>query len=150
MVVDEFLPLLGRHELDTDRLGFLGWSMGGYGALRLAGLRGREATSAVAVASPALWSDAHEASPEGFSDAGEYREYSIFDQQDDLAGIPVRIDVGRGDPFYFEIEEYAEGLGADSEVDYERGGHSPGYWRRVLPAQLEWLGSRVQQPRADG
>jgi S-formylglutathione hydrolase FrmB len=36
MVVDEFLPLLGRHELDTDRLGFLGWSMGGYGALHSA------------------------------------------------------------------------------------------------------------------
>jgi S-formylglutathione hydrolase FrmB len=151
MVLDEFLPLLQEQGRQVaSRVGWLGWSMGGYGALRLAGLRGREATSAVAVASPALWSDADEASPEGFSDAGEYREYSIFDQQDDLAGIPVRIDVGRGDPFYFEIEEYAEGLGADSEVDYERGGHSPGYWRRVLPAQLEWLGSRVQQPRADG
>jgi hypothetical protein len=95
------------------------------------------------VASPALWSEPDEASPEGFSDAAEYREYSVFDQQDDLTGIPVRIDIGRGDPFYLEVEEYAEGLGADSRVAYARGGHTPGYWRRVLPAQLEFLGENV-------
>ena len=39
MVLHEFLPLLdAARGLDvTDRIGLLGWSMGGYGALRLAG-----------------------------------------------------------------------------------------------------------------
>ena len=140
MVLDEFLPLLQEQGHETGEVGWLGWSMGGYGALRLAGLRGPEATSAVAVSSPALWSDPDEASPEGFRDAAEYREYSVFDRQDDLNGIPVRIDIGRGDPFYLEVEEYAEGLGSDSKVGHERGGHTPGYWRRMLPAQLAFLG----------
>ena len=143
MVLDEFLPLLHDKGLETARVGWLGWSMGGYGALRLAGLRGAGATSAVAVASPALWSDPGEASPEGFGDAADYREYTLFDHQDDLAGIPLRIDVGRGDPFYLEVQEYTEGLGSDATASYERGGHTPGYWRRVLPAQLTWLGARV-------
>ncbi len=143
MVLDEFLPLLRELGRETSRVGWLGWSMGGYGALRLAGLRGADATSAVAVSSPALWSDPDEASPEGFSDPAEYREYSVFDRQDDLAGIRVRIDIGRGDPYYFEVEKYAEGLGSDGDVEFERGGHTPGYWRRMLPAQLDLLGRNV-------
>jgi enterochelin esterase-like enzyme len=144
MVLDEFLPLLQEKGREgTSRVGWLGWSMGGYGALRLAGLHGADATSAVAVASPALWSDPDEASPEGFSDAAEYREYSVIDRQDDLTGIPVRIDIGRGDPFYVEVEEYAEGLGPDSQLSRERGGHTPGYWRRMLPEQLGFLGTHL-------
>jgi enterochelin esterase-like enzyme len=144
MVVDEFLPLLQEQGREgTGKVGWLGWSMGGYGALRLAGLRGADATSAVAVSSPALWSGPDEASTDGFTDAAEYREFSVFDRQDDLAGIPVRVDVGRGDPFYFDVEEYAEGLGAGSVVSHERGGHTPGYWRRMLPAQLAFLGRNV-------
>jgi pimeloyl-ACP methyl ester carboxylesterase len=143
MVLDELLPLLEEKGHDTTRVGWLGWSMGGYGSLRLAALRGSAATSAVAVASPALWSDPADASVDGFSDPADYRESSVFDRQDDLAGIPVRIDIGRGDPFYLDVEEYAEGLGAGGELHLERGGHTPGYWRRMLPAQLGFLGSYV-------
>ena len=41
MVVSEFLPLLARHGLDTGRVGFIGWSMGGFGAyLLISGLIG--------------------------------------------------------------------------------------------------------------
>ncbi len=146
MVLDEFLPLLQQSGRETTgRVGWLGWSMGGFGALRLAALRGADATSAVAVASPALWSDPDEASTDGFSDAEEYREFSVFDQQGDLSGIPLRIDVGRGDPFYFEVQRYAEGLGPDGRVNYDRGGHTPGYWRRILPAQLDFLARQHPQ-----
>jgi hypothetical protein len=35
MVLDELIPMLGQQGLDTSRVGFLGWSMGGYGALLL-------------------------------------------------------------------------------------------------------------------
>ncbi len=143
MVLDEFLPLLEERGHDIGRLGWLGWSMGGYGALRLAALRGAGATSAVVAVSPALWSDPDDASADGFSDATEYREFSVFDRQDDLAGIPVRIDIGRGDPFYVDVQEYVDGLSADSLVSHERGGHTPGYWRRMLPAQLTFLGEHV-------
>jgi enterochelin esterase-like enzyme len=143
MVLDELIPLLHDRGHETARVGWLGWSMGGYGALRLAGLRGAAATSAVAVASPALWREAGESSRDGFDDADDYRAYSAFGREDELDGIPVRIDIGRGDPFYFEVEAYADGLAGDAELHVERGGHTPGYWRRVLPAQLAWLGVRV-------
>ncbi|HEV7361853.1 MAG TPA: hypothetical protein VGN92_12230, partial [Mycobacterium sp.] len=35
MVLDELLPMLGSMGLDTSRVGFMGWSMGGYGAMHL-------------------------------------------------------------------------------------------------------------------
>ena len=38
MVLGELLPMLGEQGLDTSRVGFLGWSMGGYGALLLLSL----------------------------------------------------------------------------------------------------------------
>jgi pimeloyl-ACP methyl ester carboxylesterase len=145
MVTEELLPILAQRGYDTTTIGLLGWSMGGYGALRLAGLRGRDATRAVVASSPALWSDADDASSTGFSDAEEYEEYSVFDQQDQLAGIPVRVDVGTGDPFYRDVQDYVNGFpdGADVTSTFEPGGHDPGYWRRMLPVQLDFLGRRV-------
>jgi enterochelin esterase-like enzyme len=52
-VVDEFLPMLADRGPDTSRLAFLGWSMGGYGSLLIAGMLGAERVTAVAAASPA-------------------------------------------------------------------------------------------------
>jgi S-formylglutathione hydrolase FrmB len=145
MVTDELLPILQQRGYDTTRIGLLGWSMGGYGALRLAGLRGSEATAAVVASSPALWSDADDASPSGFSDADEYEKYSVFHDQERLDGIPVRVDVGTGDPFYRDVQDYVQGFpdGAELTSTFEPGGHTPGYWRRMLPAQLAFLGKRL-------
>jgi enterochelin esterase-like enzyme len=136
MVVDEFLPLLARRGLRTERLGFHGYSMGGYGALRLAGLRGAAATSAVVASSPALWSDADTASRSGFADAEEYDAFAVFHDQERLTGIPVRVDVGTGDPFYRDVEDYVAGFPDGSSVTstFQPGGHTTGYWRRLLPA----------------
>ena len=69
MVVDEFLPMLAERGLlagPGDRIGLLGWSMGGYGALRLAALLGADRVAAVAAVSPAMWSDPDDASRSGF------------------------------------------------------------------------------------
>ena len=54
MVTDELLPRLADHGLRTDRIGLIGWSMGGYGVLRLAGLLGPSRVAGVVAASPAL------------------------------------------------------------------------------------------------
>ncbi len=142
MVVDELLPMLGEHDVDTARFGLMGWSMGGYGALRLGGLLGPDRVTAVVAISPALWSDPEDASTAGFENADEYRRESVFDRHEDLEGIPVRIDIGTGDPFYRDVEEYVAGFprGAGVVSTFEPGGHTPGYWRRMLPAQLEFLG----------
>ena len=145
MVVDELVPLLDEHEVTTDRIGLIGWSMGGYGALRLGGLLGPDRVSAVCAVSPALWTDADDASPSGFDDAEEYDAYRVTGRQGDLAGIPVRIDCGTGDPFYRATQDYVEDFPDDADLiaSFEPGGHTVGYWRRVLPAQLAFLGERV-------
>jgi predicted esterase len=143
MVTDELLPLVAGLGLDTSRLGLIGWSMGGYGALRLGGLLGPARVTAVVACSPALWSDPEEASPAGFADAEEYERESIFHRQAELAGIPVRVDIGTGDPFYRDVEDYVAGFPERAEITstFEPGGHTPGYWRRMLPAQLSFLGA---------
>jgi pimeloyl-ACP methyl ester carboxylesterase len=145
MVLDELLPILEERGYETSSTGFLGWSMGGYGALRLGAVRG-SATSAVVASSPALWSDAGDASSSGFADADEYDEYSVFHDQVDLRAIPTRVDVGTGDPFYRDVQDYVAGFPNGSELtsSFEPGGHTPGYWRRMLPAQLAFLGEKAR------
>ena len=147
MVVDEFLPLLAERGLRAtpdDRIGLLGWSMGGYGALLLGGLLGPSRVAAVCAVSPAMWSDPADASRSGFRDVGEYVGFTVQRRQADLAGIPVRIDCGTGDQFYRAVQDYAEEFPDDADVTatFEPGAHDPDYWRRVLPAQLDFLGQR--------
>jgi len=146
MVVDELLPIVEHRGYNTTTVDLLGWSMGGYGALRLGGL-GPTATSAVVACSPALWSDPGEASASGFSDRSEYDDYSVFHDQPDLDGVPVRVDVGTGDPFYRDVQDYVAGFPDGSAVTstFEAGGHTPGYWRRMLPAQLDFLARQHPQ-----
>ncbi len=146
MVTDEFLPLLAEEGFDTDRIGLLGWSMGGFGSLRLGGLLGAERVAAISVAAPAIWVDGMDASSAGFDSAEEYGEVSVFGRTADLRGVPIRIDCGRGDPFLGGVEAYADELeaaGVDATVKIQRGGHERGFWRRVLPDQLAFLGDHL-------
>src|SRR5581483_8352448 len=66
MVLDELIPMLGGQGLDTSRVGFLGWSMGGYGALLLGGRLGPGRTAAICAVSPALWMSSGAAAPGAF------------------------------------------------------------------------------------
>ena len=148
MVVEELLPMLAERGLrctPSDRVGLLGWSMGGYGALRLGGLLGADRVAAVCAVSPAMWADPADASSSGFADAAEYERFTVQGRQDELAGIPVRIDCGTGDPFYRAVQDYAEGFPDEVDVaaTFEPGAHHPDYWRRVLPAELDFLGRHL-------
>jgi len=145
MVLEEFLPLLEKQGLTTDRIGLLGWSMGAYAALRLGALLGPSRCAVVVAESPALWTDGADASRSGFRDAGEYAEFSVFGRQDDLIGIPVRIDCGTGDPFYRATQSYVDGFPdrAQLRVRYQPGAHDMDYWRRMAPAQLRLVGQHL-------
>jgi pimeloyl-ACP methyl ester carboxylesterase len=138
MVLDEFVPLLADRGLRTDRIGLFGWSMGGYATLRLGAVLGRARCAAVVAESPALWTDGANASASGFRDAEEYAEFSVFGHQEDLAGIPVRIDCGTGDPFYRATQAYVAGFPrtARPSVHFQPGAHEMAYWRRMATAQL--------------
>lgn len=148
MVVEELLPLMADRGLrctPEDRIGLIGWSMGGYGALHLAGQLGADRVAAVVAAGPALWSDPDEASESGFEDEAEYERFTVFGHQDELAGVEVRVDCGTGDPFYRSAEDYVDGFPDDVSItsSFEPGGHDAGYWRRVMPAELALLGAAL-------
>lgn len=141
MVVEEFVPLLDRRGLDTGRLGLYGWSMGGYGALLLAG--GRLPARAVAVASPALFSASGNTPSGAFDDAADYLRNDVYGHPERLRGVAVRIDCGRSDPFFVATRDFVSRLRPRPAGGFEQGRHDPAYWRRVAPAQLEFLGRRL-------
>jgi len=140
MVVDEFIPMLAKHGIDASRVGFLGWSMGGYGALALAGKLGRARTVAVAAESPALWHDFADTAPGAFDSPSDFAEATVFGRQTTLDGIKVRIDCGEGDPFYAATRDYVAGFKVPPSGGFQPGGHDVDYWRRMAPAQLRFLG----------
>ena len=139
MVLDEFIPLLASHGLDIRRVGFLGWSMGGYGALTLAAKLGPSRVAGVVAESPALWHEYDSTSPRAFDDAADFARSTAFGRQDGLDGIRVRIDCGQGDPFYAATRDYVAGFDVPPAGGFQPGDHDVGYWRRMAPHQLRFL-----------
>jgi predicted esterase len=143
MVIDEFLPLLRARGLDTSRIAFHGYSMGGYGSLHLAPIVGRPAVRAVAVMSAAIWQGATTFSPSGFSSSAEYRRYTVFGRQSQLDGMPVRLDCGTEDPFCPADRAYVAGFDRPVASSFQDGGHDAAYWTRMLPRQLTFVGHHL-------
>ncbi len=143
MVLDELLPLLRAQGLHTERLAFQGWSMGGYGTLRLAGLLGAVRVRAAAALSAALWTDPDDASQSGFDDAAEYEKYSVMGRQAQLHGVRVRLDCGTDDPFYVADRSYVGGFDQPVTSTFQPGAHTTAYWTRMMPAQLAFVGAAL-------
>ena len=78
MVLDELIPMLDSQGLDTSRVGFLGWSMGGYGALLLGARLGPARTAAICAVSPALWTSSGATAPGAFDGADDYAANSVW------------------------------------------------------------------------
>ncbi|MDM4761872.1 alpha/beta hydrolase-fold protein [Galbitalea sp. SE-J8] len=143
MVVDEFLPLLADRGLRTERAAFGGWSMGGYGALLLAGRLGAAAVTAVAAASPAMWNGWASAPRTAFDGHADYDAHRVQGHQDELDGIAVRIDCGRGDGFSPVISSYVDGFDREIPGDRDAGGHDAGFWRRVAADDIRFIGAAL-------
>ena len=139
MVLAEFIPLLTELGLDTSRVGLLGWSMGAYGALSLAGRLGHDRVAGVAALSPALWHEFDDTTPGAFDSEEDFAAATVFGREHELDGIPLRIDCGEGDPFYATTHDYVEALPDRPEGGFEPGNHDLDYWRRLAPAQLRFL-----------
>lgn len=145
MVVDEFLPLLQRMGLDTGRLGFTGYSMGGFGALYLAGALGSHRVRVVSALSPALWRSAGDTARGAFDDAADFRTTTVLGRQTRLDGVAVRVDCGTGDGFEPAVRSYVAGFASGHRPagGFEPGGHTHGYWRRLAPAHIAFLGRHL-------
>lgn len=138
MVINELIPLLAGQGLDTSRLGFLGWSMGGYGALLLGGRLGPGRTAAICAVSPALWMSSGAAAPGAFDGPEDFAANSVFGMPA-LGSIPVRIDCGNSDPFYGATKQFIAQLPSPPAGGFSAGGHDPSFWSAQLPAELTWM-----------
>jgi len=146
MVLDEFLPLLEGDPalgLRTDRIGLFGWSMGGYGALRLGAMLGAPRVAAVAVSSPALWADPANFPPRAFDNIADYQANSLFGQQGSFTQIPLLIECGSSDQFFTYTRQWMAALRPPPAFGTSPGGHTNRYWRGVLPGQIAFLGRNL-------
>jgi S-formylglutathione hydrolase FrmB len=138
MVLGELIPLLDTQDLDTSRVAFLGWSMGGYGALLLGGRLGPARTAAICAVSPALWLSPGAAAPGAFDGADDWSANSVFGMPA-LGFIPIRVDCGDSDPFYAATKQFIAQLPNPPAGGFSPGGHNPGFWSAQLPAELTWM-----------
>ncbi len=143
MVIDELIPMLAnQHDLDTSRVGFLGWSMGGYGALLLGARLGPARTAAICAVSPALWLSPEAAAPGAFDSAEDFAANTVFGLPA-LGSIPLRVDCGTGDPFYAATKQFVAQLPNPPAGGFSPGGHDAGYWSSQLPGEIDWLATHL-------
>ena len=140
MLSQEFLPLLAGRGLNTGRYGVLGWSMGGYGAL-LHVLQDKVKPVAAGAMSPALWHSYDDVQPGAFDDAADFARNQVFGRRGEFEDVAVRIDCGRDDPFAGAAHDLRNEL--DAAGGQQPGLHTGGYWRRMLPDQLRFLGAEL-------
>jgi S-formylglutathione hydrolase FrmB len=138
MVLNELIPMLSSQGLDTSRVGFLGWSMGGYGALLLGARLGPARTAAICAVSPALWTSSGAAAPGAFDGADDYAAHSVWGLPQ-LGQIPIRIDCGNSDPFYAATKQFIAQLPTPPAGGFSPGGHDGAFWSSQLPAEIAWM-----------
>lgn len=147
MVVDELIPMCQQRGLGVSpqKIGTMGISMGGYGAILLAekypGL-----ISAVAAISPAIWTTYDEAKR---ANAGAYASLDAFTSNDAvthvgaLAGKPVRIASGSDDPFHPGVVALAKVVPSTTTVIIASGCHTNPFFVSQEPPSLQFLGQHL-------
>jgi len=83
-------------------------------------------------ASPAVWDSWGEVPPGAFDDERDFDDYGIVGRTDLLADVAVRIDCGRGDPFYRNVIALEDRV--DAEVHLAAGPTTPTTGPRCCPA----------------
>ena len=141
MLFDEFIPFVRADLGLKGPLAIMGWSMGGYGALRAAELHPQR-FAAVCAVSAALWRSYDAGVGDAFDSAADYAANDVFKDVDRLRGVPVRLDCGRQDPFYAADKAFVEALPEPPAGGFGPGGHNDDFWSRVAPAEIDWLGAR--------
>jgi len=152
MLTDELIPLCRRRGLGTEsrggaqRIGVMGISMGGYGALLLAE-KFPHLISAAAAISPAIWTSyaqARAANAGAYASAADFAADDAVTHAGALARVPVRIAVGFGDPFYPGVQALARALPKDpggdpATVTFANGCHDNSFFTAQVPPSLAFL-----------
>jgi S-formylglutathione hydrolase FrmB len=155
-IMDE-VPALAREVIEgcTTRSPLLlaGLSMGGFGALRLAGKYPRRITAAAAlstVTDVAQLDGLIEESRAGWSEAPADRSVlaALSETGDSTALPPIRFACGRDDPYLAANRELHRALqqsGVAHQYVYEDGDHDWPYWAGALDATLRFFGDVLHQ-----
>ncbi len=137
LVADELVPLVsGAAPLPV---AVIGWSMGGYGALLFA--QQRDVFVAVVASSPSIWRSFSEAAAGAFDDATDFARNDVLANARALDGNALRVDCGEDDVFAGVTREVLRVTGAHGGV--HDGYHESPTWRSFVPAQLEFLKTRL-------
>ena len=139
MVLNELIPMLATKGIDTSRVAFMGWSMGGYGAMLLGARLGGARTAAVCAISPALYLTYWGAPPDAFDSLDDWQQNSALKLLPALGSIPLRIDCGTADRFYPATRMFINQLPRTPVVGFYPGGHDETFWRAHVSDELAWL-----------
>jgi S-formylglutathione hydrolase FrmB len=146
MLLDEFVPQCAeRHRLGERRRAIIGWSMGGYGALLAAETR-PELFAAVVAVGPAVWTsydDTRRGPGDAFDYPADFARHDVIAHADRLAGVSVRVDCGTEDGFWGYVTHLTAVLPEPAAGGFSAGDHGGGYWRKVAPAEVEFVGQAL-------
>jgi len=143
MVVRELIPMCQRRGLGTGdrRIGVMGISMGGYGAILLAE-KYPHLIGAVAAISPAIWTSyaqARAANAGAYASAADFAADDAVTHAAALSGVPVRIAAGYSDPFYPGVQALARALPESATVYFGNGCHTNPFFTSQEPTSLAFL-----------
>jgi enterochelin esterase-like enzyme len=150
MLVDELIPRCRRAGLGRppQRVGVVGISMGGYGALLLAEQNPRM-IRAVAAISPAIWTSydqARTANAGAFSSAADFAAHDVVGHASRLRGVAVRVAAGRDDPFYPAVRTLVRALPAGAGVELSGGCHTGAFFAAQEGPSLAFLAAQLTHP----
>jgi predicted peptidase len=144
MVMDELIPMCQRLGLGTGtrRIGTLGISMGGYGAILLAE-RYPQVFRASAAISPAIWTSYDQArtvNPGAYASAAAFGSADAVTHAGALDDVAVRVASGLSDPFHPGVEALVRRLPRGAVVDISKGCHTGPFFSAQVPPSLAFLG----------
>ncbi len=148
LVASEFVRVLKRQGLNTSRLALTGWSMGGWGALRLACDELHGKVRAVAALSTPCYAKLSDAPESGWMTEAEFEANNFFDRTERLTDLPVFLACGSSDAFYQGNVVFADRLANTAGtltpvVSFGPGEHGHPYWKSIAPAQFRFLGQHL-------
>lgn len=143
MVVNELVPLCRKLGLGRSpyKIGALGTSMGGYGAILFAE-KFPHLFRAVAAISPAVWTSyaqANGVNNAAYASPAAFAAADVVTHTSTLAGIPVRVASGNEDPFQPGVKALAKALPPGSVAEFGAGCHSGSFFLQQTPPSLAFL-----------
>jgi pimeloyl-ACP methyl ester carboxylesterase len=147
MVIEEVIPMCQRLGLGRPpkRIGTMGISMGGYGALLLAE-KFPHLIAAAAAISPAIWTsytEARDANAGAYASAADFAASNAVSHASALASTPVRVASGDDDPFHPGVVALAQALPAGAVVQFSSGCHNGLFFTAQEPPSLAFLAQHL-------